>query len=173
MKKTLLTLTCLLFSSGFALAQGPTPATKPGANAPTKAMDSAVPEMKSDTKDQQPPTKAVGDAVPPMKAGDKAAPSDMPGMSAADAFDGRWKVKDTAGQDFEIMLATDGTAKATRGEGMTGTWKNDGGAAVITWDTGWVTKISKDGDKYTKTAFKKGEADSGKPANSSAAEKVK
>ena len=54
---------------------------------------------------------------------------------------------------------------------MTGTWKEEGSAAVITWDTGWTTKISKDGDKFTKTAFKKGEA--GKPANSSAAEKVK
>jgi hypothetical protein len=171
MKKALLPLTCLLFSSGFALAQdSPTPPTKPGADAPTKAMDSAVPEMKSDTKGQQPPTKAVGDAVPPMKAGDKAMPSDMPGMAPAGAFDGTWKVKDSAGQDFDITLSTDGIAKATRGEGMTGTWKNDGGAAVITWDTGWITKISRDGDKYTKTAFKKGED---KAANSSTAEKVK
>jgi hypothetical protein len=39
-------------------------------------------------------------------------------------------------------------------------------------DTRWTTKILKEGDKYTKAAFKKGEAD-GKPANSSAAEKVK
>jgi NADH:ubiquinone oxidoreductase subunit B-like Fe-S oxidoreductase len=37
-----------LFSSGFALAQdNPTTPTKPGADAPTKAMDSAVPELKS------------------------------------------------------------------------------------------------------------------------------
>ena len=41
------------------------------------------------------------------------------------------------------------------------------------WDTGWTTKISKDGSKYTKSAFKKGEPMDGQPANSSAAEKVK
>ncbi len=91
---------------------------------------------------------------------------------AANAFEGTWKVKDTAGKDFEITLAADGKATATRGEGMTGTWKDDAGTAVITWNTGWVTKISKEGEKYTKTAFKKGEAESGKPTNSSEAEKV-
>ena len=92
---------------------------------------------------------------------------------AAGQFEGTWKVADTSGKAFEITLAGDGSAKADReDEGMTGTWKEEGSAAVITWDTGWTTKISKDGDKYTKTAFKKGEA-TGKPANSSAAEKVK
>ena len=40
---------------------------------------------------------------------------------AASGFEGKWKVKDTAGQDFEITLSADGTAKASRGEGMTGT----------------------------------------------------
>jgi len=38
---------------------------------------------------------------------------------AASAFEGVWKVKDTAGQPFEITLSSDGVAKATRGEGMT------------------------------------------------------
>jgi hypothetical protein len=90
---------------------------------------------------------------------------------AAGQFEGTWKVTDTAGKAFEIKLGSDGSAKADRGEGMTGTWKEESGAAVITWDTGWTTKISKDGDKYTKAAFKKGEA-GGKPANTSAAEKV-
>ncbi len=56
---------------------------------------------------------------------------------------------------------------------MSGTWKEEGGTAVITWDTGWTTKISKDGDTYTKSAFRKGEAADSKPANTSAAEKVK
>jgi hypothetical protein len=47
-------------------------------------------------------------------------------------------------------------------------WKEEGSAAVITWDSGWVTKITKDGDKYTKTAEK-----DGKPVGSPAdAEKV-
>jgi len=92
---------------------------------------------------------------------------------AASQFDGKWKVTDTAGKAFEITLASDGTAKADRGEGMTGKWTEQGGSAVITWDTGWTTKISKDGDKYTKSAFKKGEPTDGKPASTSGAEKVK
>jgi carbon monoxide dehydrogenase subunit G len=93
---------------------------------------------------------------------------------AASQFEGRWNVADTAGKSFEITLAGDGSAKANRdAEGMAGTWKEEGSAAVITWDTGWTTKISKDGDKYTKSAFKKGDPMDGKPANSSAAEKVK
>ncbi len=89
-------------------------------------------------------------------------------------FAGTWKVADTSGKAFEITLGSDGSAKANRtAEGMTGTWKEEGSAAVITWDTGWTTKISKEGDKYTKTAFKKGEPTSGKPSNTSAAEKIK
>ena len=39
---------------------------------------------------------------------------------AASAFEGVWKVKDTAGRSFEITLSSGGVAKATRGEGMTG-----------------------------------------------------
>lgn len=41
---------------------------------------------------------------------------------AASQFDGTWKVTDTAGKAFEITLASDGTDKADRGEGMTGKW---------------------------------------------------
>jgi hypothetical protein len=64
---------------------------------------------------------------------------------AASAFEGVWKVKDTAGHPFEITLSNDGAAKATRGEGMTGTWKEEGNSAVITWNTGWTTKINEGG----------------------------
>ena len=35
-------------------------------------------------------------------------------------------------------------------------WKEEGSAAVITWDSGWVTKITKEGDSYKKTAEKDG-----------------
>lgn len=84
-------------------------------------------------------------------------------------FTGTWKVKDTAGTDFEIVLADDGTASATReGEGLRGKWKEKDGTAVITWDTGWTTKIAKEGNTYKKTAY---EGDTKK--NSSDAEKVK
>ncbi len=88
-------------------------------------------------------------------------------------FVGTWKVADTSGESFEIVLGEDGTATADRaGEGMTGTWKEDGGAAVISWKSGWTTKIMKDGESYKKVAFEKGGAE-GDPTNSSAAEKVK
>jgi hypothetical protein len=93
---------------------------------------------------------------------------------AASEFEGTWSVKDTAGKAFQITLATDGSAKANReGEGMTGTWKQEGSAAVIKWNTGWTTRISEKGGNYTKTAFKKGESLNGEPTNSSPAEKVK
>ena len=92
---------------------------------------------------------------------------------AAGAFEGVWKVSDTGGQPFEITLSGGGVAKATRGEGMNGTWKEEGNAAVITWDTGWTTKITKEGNQYKKTAYRKGEALDAPPANSSDAEKIK
>lgn len=92
---------------------------------------------------------------------------------AASQFEGTWNVKDTAGAPFQITLSSDGSAKANReGEGMTGTWKEEGSAAIITWNTGWTTKISKSDGSYTKAAYKKGASLDGKPTNSSAAEKA-
>ncbi len=92
---------------------------------------------------------------------------------AASEFAGVWMVKDTAGKPFEITLSENGAAKATRGEGMSGTWKEEGKSAVITWSTGWVTKIVNQGGNYMKTAFGKGQPLSGRPANSSDAQKIK
>jgi hypothetical protein len=92
---------------------------------------------------------------------------------AASAFEGVWKVKDTAGQPFEITLSGDGTAKATRHKDMTGTWKEEGKAAVIRWNTGWVTRIVKEDDHYKKTALRPGQKPEVPPANTSDAEKVK
>ena len=92
--------------------------------------------------------------------------------SACD-FNAVWKVKDTAGHPFEITLSSGGAAKATRGEGMTGTWKEEGNSAVITWNTGWTTKITKEGDRYIKTAYGKGQSLTTRPANTSDAEKAK
>jgi len=91
------------------------------------------------------------------------------GAAFADHFVGTWKVKDSAGKDFQIVVAKDGTATADRsGEGMAGKWAEDGDALTITWDTGWKTKIAKDGEGYKKTAY---EGDTEK--SSSAAEKAK
>jgi hypothetical protein len=92
---------------------------------------------------------------------------------AASAFEGGWKVKDTAGRPFDITLSSGGVAKATRGEGMTGTWKEEGNAAVITWKTGWTTKITNEGGQYRKTAYRKGQALDAPPDNSSDAERAK
>lgn len=92
---------------------------------------------------------------------------------AASPFEGAWKVTDTAGKPFEITLSADSKASASRGEGMVGTWKEEGNAAVIKWNTGWTTKITKDGDHYKKAAFGKGQPLDGPPANTSDAEKVK
>jgi len=92
---------------------------------------------------------------------------------AQNTFEGMWKAKDTAGRPFEITLSSGGVAKATRGEGMTGTWKEEGNSAVITWNTGRPTKITKQGNRYIKTAYGKGQSLTATPANTSDAEKAK
>jgi hypothetical protein len=92
---------------------------------------------------------------------------------AASPFEGVWRVKDTAGHPFEITLSGGGAAKATRGEGMTGTWKEQDDSAVITWKTGWTTKIMKQGDQYVKAAYRKDQSLTAPPANTSDAQKAK
>ena len=88
---------------------------------------------------------------------------------AAEGFVGKYKTTDTDGKPFTIWLSDDGNAKGDRAnEGLAGMWKEEGSAAVITWDSGWVTKITKEGESYKKTAEK-----DGKPVGSPAdAEKV-
>ncbi len=39
---------------------------------------------------------------------------------------------------------------------LRGRGQDDGEAAVIKWETGWTTKLSKDGDRYKKTAYRPG-----------------
>ena len=88
---------------------------------------------------------------------------------AAEGFVGKYKTADTEGKPFTIWLSDDGSAKGDRAnEGLQGMWKEEGNAAVVTWDTEWTTKITKDGDKYVKTTLKDGKP-VGKPAD---AEKV-
>lgn len=85
-------------------------------------------------------------------------------------FAGTWVVEDSNGEPFEIVLSASGNAEASRaGEGMSGTWDRDGVSAVIAWDTGWTTKITRTGDGYTKTAY---DTTAASPTNTSAAEKV-
>ena len=90
---------------------------------------------------------------------------------AASEFEGTWAVNNTKGEPFEITLAADGGAKSTLPEADKGTWKEEGGTVVISWESGWTTKIAKEGDKFVKTAFKKGAPLDGPPTNSSAAVK--
>lgn len=93
--------------------------------------------------------------------------------AAKSEFVGTWKVSDTSGAPFEIVLSEDGTAKANRsGEALEGTWKEEGGAAVISWKEDWTTKIAKQGDGYSKMAWDKGVSPDSPPTNTSTAEKV-
>ena len=89
---------------------------------------------------------------------------------AGSEFAGTWAVRDSHGDPFEITLFGTGTAEADRaGEGMSGTWTLEGPTAVIAWDTGWTTKITRTSDGYSKTAY---DPTSATPTNTSAAEKL-
>ena len=95
------------------------------------------------------------------------------GLASCDGADNAWAGKyetmDTQGKPMTITLAEDGSASGTReNESLTGSWKDDGGSAMVTWSDDWATKIEKDGDSYTKTGYKGGTAD-GEPV---AAKKV-
>jgi hypothetical protein len=96
-----------------------------------------------------------------------------PAASASSEFEGAWKVKDSDGKPFEITLSQNAAAKANRSGGMTGAWNEEGKTAVIMWNTGWVTKITKEDGRYKKTAYRKGQSLDSAPANSSDAEKTK
>lgn len=75
--------------------------------------------------------------------------------SFAGEWPGKYMTEDTKGNAFAITLSDDGAATGSKeGHTLTGTWTEDGDAAVIKWTTGWTTKISKDGDGYKKTAFR-------------------
>lgn len=87
-------------------------------------------------------------------------------------YAGTWGVADTNGAPFDIVLVEDGTATANRaGEAMKGTWKEDGGAAVIEWGDGWVTVISEEDGGYTKKGYDKGVSRDSPPTNTSSATK--
>jgi hypothetical protein len=76
---------------------------------------------------------------------------------AASEFEGKWQVKDTKGNPFEITLSADGSAKGNRAdEGLNGTWKAVGDAVLITWDSEWTTKITKEGNTFKKMALQNG-----------------
>jgi hypothetical protein len=90
---------------------------------------------------------------------------------AASEFEGVWATKDTHGKPFEITLSADGKAMSAQEKVKEGTWKEEGGAAVISWTTGWTTKIVKEGDHYVKMTFKKGLPLDGPPTHKADAAK--
>src|SRR5436190_849205 len=85
---------------------------------------------------------------------------------AASEFEGVWtvKAKDVA---FDITLSADGKASTTDPKAISGTWTEDGGAAIIKWENGRSTKIAKDGDHYAAQGTKK----DGSPGNTTGAVK--
>ena len=90
------------------------------------------------------------------------ASCDAPSGGSDSGFVGKYTTEDTQGQPMSITLADDGSALGDRGgENLTGSWKEEGGSAVITWSDEWTTKIAKEGDTYTKTAYKDGNQSGG------------
>lgn len=69
---------------------------------------------------------------------------------AASDFEGTWTIEGRKGAKFDVTLSADGKASTTNPKAMTGTWTEDAGTATIKWDSGWTTKISKEGDHYMK-----------------------
>jgi hypothetical protein len=87
------------------------------------------------------------------------------------ALAGKYKTEDTQGKPLEITLTADGKASGQReNETLSGTWKEEGGAAIVTWGDGWTTKIAKEGDTYKKSAWEG--AMEGEPSHTAAAEKT-
>lgn len=90
---------------------------------------------------------------------------------AGSDYVGVWKLEDTKGEPLQITLSEGGQAKGRLvDKEMKGSWKEIDDGVLITWGTGWFTKISKDGEGYKKSAYK-GSIDS-PPVNTSKAEKV-
>jgi len=89
------------------------------------------------------------------------ASCDVPSEDGGTGWVGTYKTTDTQGNPMEIALKDDGVATGSRAdESLTGSWKADeGDTVVVTWSDDWTTKIAKDGDKYTKTAYKAGSQD--------------
>ena len=90
--------------------------------------------------------------------------------SAASVFEGVWTVKDTDGKPFEITLSawfSEGEPRRGYGRYLEGRRK----CRVMTWTTGWTTKIMTDGDQYKKAAYAKGQLVDGKPDDTSGAKR--
>lgn len=99
-------------------------------------------------------------------------------LTGSAAFAGDWTgnymTEDTKGNAFRIMLSGDGKAVGEKdGHVLSGTWTNEGDAAVINWDSGWTTKLSKHGDRYEKSAYRAGASTQDDPTHTTGAKKLK
>lgn len=75
-------------------------------------------------------------------------------------FVGKYMTEDTQGKEMTITLDDNGSASGSRAdESLSGSWKEEGDSAVITWSDDWSTKITKDDDTYMKSAYKGGSQD--------------
>ena len=85
------------------------------------------------------------------------APSEGDAGTDGSGFVGTFKTQDTQGNPMTITLDEEGSASGERGgEEISGSWMDEGGTAVITWSDNWTTKIAKDGDSYSKSAYQDG-----------------
>ncbi len=90
----------------------------------------------------------------------------------AGEYEGSWQLYDTHGGGFEAILSNDGSASGTHGDSMKhGTWKEVEDAVIISWKTGWTTRIAKQGNKYIKTSYKPGTTINDAPMDTSEAKK--
>jgi hypothetical protein len=86
---------------------------------------------------------------------------------------GKYMTEDTKGNPFSITLSDGGKAAGEKhGAALSGTWADEDGAAVIKWTTGWTTKISKNGDRYEKTAYRAGTPMEDGPTHATGVEKI-
>lgn len=93
--------------------------------------------------------------------------------SFAGDWAGKYLTEDTKGNAFRITLGADGTATGTKhGTTLSGTWTKEGNTAVIKWSTGWITTLSKDGDRYQKTVYRPGASMDSPPTHTIGAEKL-
>ena len=93
--------------------------------------------------------------------------------SFAGEWAGKYETQDTKGNAMSITLSGDGIAVGLKhGKTLDGTWRHEDGAAVISWTTGWTTKLSKNGDRYIKSAYRPGTPMENGPTHTGEAEKI-
>jgi hypothetical protein len=97
-----------------------------------------------------------------------SASTESPVIPSRNHYVGKWEVGEGNGNNFFIILESDGTARKSLGE-KRGTWTLVDGEARISWDDGWHDVIRKVGMKHEKVAFEPGKSFTDEPSNITAA----